>query len=100
MAIRTAKPAGSKAAKPQMAAAVPFSSGGSTAEAKPNSGATPNSLRGLPPPPVTAEMRRAMIAEAAYRIAEQRGFAQGRDVEDWLLAEKQIDAELSPRARW
>ena len=37
-----------------------------------------------------------MIAEAAYYIAEQRGFCTGREVEDWLLAEKQIDAALSP----
>ena len=40
-------------------------------------------------------MRRAMIAEAAYYIAEQRGFSDGYDVENWLLAEKQIDAGLS-----
>jgi hypothetical protein len=36
-----------------------------------------------------------MIAEAAYYIAEQHGFGDGRDLEDWLLAEKQIDAALS-----
>lgn len=40
-------------------------------------------------------MRLRMIAEAAYYIAEQRGFGNGRDVEDWLCAEKQIDAALS-----
>ncbi|MGA7537735.1 MAG: DUF2934 domain-containing protein [Steroidobacteraceae bacterium] len=36
-----------------------------------------------------------MIAEAAYYIAEQRGFGHGREVEDWLLAQKQIDAVFS-----
>ncbi|MFI4885701.1 MAG: DUF2934 domain-containing protein [Steroidobacterales bacterium] len=36
-----------------------------------------------------------MIGEAAYYIAERRGFDQGRDVEDWLLAEREIDAALS-----
>ena len=44
---------------------------------------------------VSAEARRTMIAETAYYIAEQRGFSSGRDVEDWLLAEKQVDAKLS-----
>ena len=36
-----------------------------------------------------------MIAQAAYYIAVQRGFICGREVEDWLLAEKQIDSALS-----
>lgn len=40
-------------------------------------------------------MRRTMIAKAAYYIAEQRGFGHGREVEDWLLAQKQIDAVFS-----
>ncbi len=44
---------------------------------------------------MTAETRRAMVAQAAYYIAEQRGFICGREVEDWLLAEKQIDSALS-----
>jgi DUF2934 family protein len=45
--------------------------------------------------PVGADVRRLMIAEAAYYIAERRDFAAGNDVEDWLLAEAQIDATLS-----
>lgn len=32
----------------------------------------------------------AMIAEAAYLLAANRGFAPGHDVEDWLQAEQQI----------
>jgi hypothetical protein len=39
-----------------------------------------------------------MTAEAAYYIAEHRGFAPGHELEDWLLAEKQIDAMLSSEA--
>jgi len=35
------------------------------------------------------------IAEAAYLRAEQRGFEPGHEVEDWLAAEKEIDALLS-----
>jgi len=42
--------------------------------------------------PVTPEQRRMMICEAAYYIAEHRGFEAGHDVDDWLAAERQIDA--------
>jgi hypothetical protein len=31
-----------------------------------------------------------MIAEAAYFRAEKRGFARGRALDDWLLAEAEI----------
>ncbi len=36
-----------------------------------------------------------MIAERAYLRAERRGFAPGLEEEDWLAAEKEIDALLS-----
>jgi len=35
--------------------------------------------------------RHAMIAEAAYFLAEKRGFAQGLEQEDWFAAEKLVD---------
>jgi hypothetical protein len=35
--------------------------------------------------------REAMIARAAYFRAEQRGFAPGHELEDWLAAEAEID---------
>ena len=44
---------------------------------------------------VNAEMRRGMIAEAAYRRAERRGFLPGSEVDDWLAAEHEVDALLS-----
>ena len=44
---------------------------------------------------VSAEIRRGMIAEAAYLRSERRGFATGSEVEDWLAAEQEIDALLS-----
>jgi len=47
------------------------------------------------PTEVSAETRRAMIAEAAYLRAERRGFAPGHEEEDWLVAEKEVDALLS-----
>ena len=43
------------------------------------------------------DARRAMIAESAYLRAEQRGFAPGYEEEDWLAAEKEVDALLSAR---
>jgi Protein of unknown function (DUF2934) len=47
---------------------------------------------------VTAEQRQIMICEAAYFIAEHRGFEPGHDVDDWLAAERQIDAAYEPHA--
>jgi hypothetical protein len=44
---------------------------------------------------VSAEKRQLMIAEAAYYLSERRGFGAGREMEDWLLAEQQVDAVLS-----
>lgn len=43
---------------------------------------------------VSAEARRAMVAERAYLRAERRGFAPGREAEDWLSAEAEIDSLL------
>jgi hypothetical protein len=40
------------------------------------------------------------IAEAAYHRAERRGFAPGNELDDWLAAEREVDALLSSdRAR-
>jgi DUF2934 family protein len=46
---------------------------------------------------VTQEQRALMIAEAAYYIAQRRGFELGDPLEDWLIAEAQIDALLRDR---
>lgn len=43
---------------------------------------------------VSAETRRAMIAQAAYLRAERRGFPSGGEEEDWLAAEAEVDALL------
>ena len=58
------------------------------------------------PPPVTnrvnhitsdadREARRRRVAEAAYYRAQQRGFAPGGEVDDWLEAEKEIESSES-----
>jgi len=45
--------------------------------------------------PLDAKARQAMIAEAAYYRAEKRGFAPGRDLDDWLEAEAVIEVMSS-----
>lgn len=54
-------------------------------------------VRGLPDgaTTLTAEEREQLIAETAYRIAERRGFGCGHELDDWLEAEKQVDAMLA-----
>lgn len=43
---------------------------------------------------LTPEDRHCMIAEAAYLIAEQRGFQGDAALDDWLRAEADINAHL------
>ncbi len=43
---------------------------------------------------VSSETRREMIAVAAFLRAEQRQFQDGDPVEDWLIAEKEVDRFL------
>lgn len=47
---------------------------------------------------VSEDVRRQMIAEAAYLRAEQRGFNGGDPIEDWLAAESEVDLLLAERA--
>lgn len=44
-----------------------------------------------------SEERYQMITEAAYLIAEQRGFQGDMAMEDWLQAEVEVDAQLSAK---
>lgn len=57
--------------------------------------ATPrNSQSHIPrqqPLAISPEQRQQMIAEAAYYLAEHRGFEAGDPVSDWLQAESEID---------
>ena len=50
-----------------------------------------------PPVAVSEDVRRGMIAEAAYLRAERRSFAPGGEAEDWLAAEAEVDALLKAR---
>lgn len=49
-----------------------------------------------PPAPIemTSEERWRMIAVAAYHKAEKRGFLPGKESDDWIEAEHEIDALL------
>jgi hypothetical protein len=45
--------------------------------------------------PTTARLPKQLherIEQRAYQLAEQRGFAPGQEIEDWLQAEREIEA--------
>ncbi len=46
---------------------------------------------------VTSKERYDMIAEAAYRIAEQRNFQGDMAMDDWLQAEEEVNARYMER---
>jgi hypothetical protein len=43
---------------------------------------------------INNQQRYQMVAEAAYLLSEKQGFEPGRDMDNWLLAELQIEAEM------
>lgn len=48
------------------------------------------------PPPISfdEERRHRMIEEAAYFIAEHRGFCEGFELDDWLAAEAEVNQKI------
>jgi hypothetical protein len=42
--------------------------------------------------------RHSQIAETAYFLSQARGFAPGREFDDWLAAEREIDARRRDEA--
>ena len=44
-----------------------------------------------PSPLIPASLRDDMIRDAAYFRAQARGFAPGREIEDWLAAEQDVE---------
>lgn len=50
--------------------------------------------RPVPAVLIDQDLRRSMIAQAAYYRAERRGFEPGHEAEDWLAAESEVDAAL------
>ena len=72
-----------------------------TSGAKPAGGksAAPKTTRAKAAPPApgvspTPEERWKMISDAAYYIAEKRGFVGGDPAQDWCEAERQIEERL------
>lgn len=49
--------------------------------------------------PVSHEERWRMVAEAAYYIAQRRGFVGGDALADWVAAEAEVDAKLKEEGR-
>ncbi len=49
-------------------------------------------------PPMESEWHR-MISEAAYFLAEKRGFEAGRALDDWMQAELQMKEVLASSYR-
>jgi len=43
----------------------------------------------------SAEERHRMVSEAAYYIAQSRGFCGDDTMADWLLAERQVEVQLA-----
>lgn len=48
---------------------------------------------------VSGERRETMIREAAYRLFEKRGGGAGGELQDWLAAEAEVDAQFGRAAR-
>ena len=46
---------------------------------------------------ISEETRRGMIAEAAFYRALERNFHGGSETEDWLQAEREVDAQLGSK---
>jgi hypothetical protein len=57
-------------------------------------GASPPAAELVYPGFVDPQQRAALIARAAYFRAINRGFEPGYELEDWLSAEAEVDAEL------
>jgi hypothetical protein len=46
-------------------------------------------------PAVTAEQRHNYIEVAAFYVAQRRGFAPGNPVDDWAMAEREVDGLIA-----
>lgn len=51
------------------------------------------------PAAIAPQERQQLIAEAAYLIAERRGFAPGNELDDWLQAEAEVNTRTIARMR-
>ncbi len=105
----TRKPPKAKAKKPAAAGSAPAAkpkakrrkpSAASATTAEPATGfevVETAEFRTLVDEDPNAELRIAMIAHAAYLRAEKRGFAPGKELDDWLAAAADVDEMLEKR---
>lgn len=94
-AASTTEPSAPAAAKP--ATTKPVSTKPVTTKRASKPKTVPPVIAAQAVPEVSEDVRRAMIAESAYLRAERRGFAPGHEEEDWIAAEKEVDALLSAK---
>jgi len=87
----TASTEAKKKAAPK-ASAAPKKSTAAPKVSKPRAKKAPGNPGGVSR--VSEEMRQHMIREAAYYRALNRGFAGSADLEDWLVAEREINTML------
>ncbi len=80
---------GRKTLKPNAPTMAPELNGSAVAEVL-ESERSPNTLAAN----IDPETRRRLVAAEAYFLAERRGFAQGRELEDWVAAEMAVDSRL------
>jgi hypothetical protein len=58
----------------------------------------PAAQAALPPAGAASKdpaQRHAMVAEAAFYIAQSRGFTPSQELDDWLAAEREIEQRLA-----
>jgi hypothetical protein len=51
-------------------------------------------ISAVTPPRVDEDARRQLVAAEAYFRAERRGFAAGKEFDDWIAAEAAVDSRL------
>jgi hypothetical protein len=85
-------PAVAKARKPSKPA-VAAQSAKALAKKKPFKRLAPSPVHRKPS--INPEQRRSYVKVAAYFIAERHGFTLGREYEDWVAAEAEIDRMLA-----
>jgi len=94
-ANKPAKAAASKTAKKAVKKTAPRAATTKKTAAKPAVRKKKAAPRRTPKKTVlSAEQRWRLVAEAAYLRAEQRGFADGNPVDDWLAAEAEISTRV------
>jgi hypothetical protein len=99
--VSSAKSAGATRSEISNAGSAPPATPVATPNAAPaKRAAKPKAGKASTPAPraqVSEDTRRGMIAESAYLRAERRGFAPGHEDEDWVAAEREVDALLNAK---